>query len=175
MIETLKLRRLSLLGLVAIASGLVGCAAFHEKATPKLTAEIAPGAAHVASPSAKYSVEVRPESGKPQAIEKELGNQMHVQTALEQCGIAKKWPRMDVELHRPLPSGGYHRMRLEFDTQEHRVPPESDYALLPGDRIVVTQDTETVLDDFIKGALSPLGITVPTKKPNPADKYEFRG
>jgi hypothetical protein len=173
-----ELRRLTVLGVLAIASGLVGCSVLQEKATPKLTAEVAPGVAPAGAPAAKFYVEIRPEKGKPQAVERPLTDQMHIQTALEQTGVHKKFARMQLELYRPLPSGGWHKMQIEFDEDAHRVPPEFDYALLPGDRIVATQDTSTVLDDILEKTLEPLGVTPHTKKAKQkqlARKYPVQG
>jgi hypothetical protein len=167
-------RRLTALSIAAILSGLVGCSMFKEQATPKLTAEVTPGPAPNAPPPAKFVVEIRPEKGKPQAVEKPLADQTYVQTALEQTGALKKFKRVTVEVYRPLPSGGWHKMNLEFDRENHRVPPEYDYAVLPGDRIVVTEDTTSVMDDMMQAALKPLGIKPPKKKDPLKDRYEIR-
>ena len=175
MAQRMELRRLTLLGLVAIVCGLVGCSAFKEQLSPKLQSEVTPGAGPVAPPPAKFTVEIRPENAKPQAIERDLTDQLHVQAALEQTGVSKKWARMNIELYRPLPSGGWHKMSLEFDREHHQVPPEYDYALLPGDRVVVTQDTSNLLDDVMQRTLAPLGIAPRTKKSKVSDKYQIRG
>ena len=63
-----------------------------------------------------------------------------MQTALDQTGALKKFNRATIEVYRPLPSGGWHKMNLEFDHENHQRPPEYDYAILPGDRIIVTED-----------------------------------
>ena len=175
MTRRMELRRLTIFGLAAIASGLVGCSAFKEQISPQLRSEVSPGNGPAATPPAKYTVEIRPEKGKPQAMERELTDQLHVQAALEQTGVAKKWARMNVEVYRPLPSGGWHKMSLEFDREHHQVPPEYDYALLPGDRIVVVQDTSNIMDDIMERTLAPLGVVPPTKKPKVSDKYQIRG
>lgn len=168
-------RRLTALGLVAIVSGLVGCSMFKEKATPKLSAEVTPGTAPNGPQAAKYVVEIRSEKGKPQAVEKPLGDPIQVQTALEQTGAIKKFDRAHVEVYRPLPSGGWHKMKLEFDRETHRIPPEYDYAVLPGDRIIVTEDTTTVMDDIMERALKPLGITPPKKTNSLKERYQIQG
>jgi hypothetical protein len=168
-------RRLTVLGLAAILSGLVGCSLFKEQATPKLNAEMTPGPAPTAPPSAKFVVEIRPDKGKPRAVEKPLADQTYVQTALEQTGALKKFDRATVEIYRPLPSGGWHKMSLEFDHESHRVPPEYDYAVLPGDRIVVTEDTTTIMDDVMERALKPLGINPPKKKDPIRERYQIQG
>jgi hypothetical protein len=168
------LRRLTLSALLALATGLVGCASMQEK-TSKLTAELAPGTGPAGAPPAKYYVEMHPEKGKPQRVTRDLAGPTHVQTALEETGAAKKWARMHVQLLRPLPSGGWHKMELEFDRATRRVPPEFDYALMPGDRIIVEQDTSNILDDIMKATLEPLGFHTPTRKPKVSDKYQIRG
>jgi len=164
--------RLTMLALAAILSGLVGCSAFKEQISPQLRSEVTASTGPAPTPPAKYVVEIRPEKGKPQAIERELTDQLHVQAALEQAGVAKKWPRVQTEIYRPLPSGGWHKMTLEWDRENHQVPPEYDYALLPGDRIVVTQDPTNIVDDIMKRTLEPMGIVTPTKKQKLADKYK---
>jgi hypothetical protein len=148
---------------------------FIEQAAPKLTSEITPGAAHPAEPTAKYVVEIRPEGGKPQTVEKPLTETLHVQGALQQTGAAKKFDRALVDVYRPLPNGGWHKMTLEYDHDAHEIPPEYDYAVLPGDRIVVTEDTTTVFDDMMQRALKPLGINPPKKKDPIREKYQVQG
>jgi hypothetical protein len=168
-------RRLTLVSLAAVMAGLVGCSVFKEQAAPKLSAEVTPGPAPDAPPTAKYFVEIRPDNGKPQAVEKALTEPIHVQMAIEQTGAAKKFARAEIVLFRPLPSGGWHKMELEYDRETHSVPPEYDYAVLPGDRIVVSEDTTTVFDDVMERALRPLGINPPKKKDPLREKYQIQG
>jgi hypothetical protein len=167
----------TLLTLVAILSGAGGCSILKDQMKPRLGAEVVPASAAQAAPKDKYVVELRAEKGQPQIVEQELAAPIHVQQALEQSGAAKKWPRMQVELYRHLPSGGWHRMSLEYDRQSHRIPPEFDYSVLPGDRIIVKEDTANFLDDVMGTALKPLGISTPQekKKKEIAHKYQVRG
>jgi hypothetical protein len=169
------LQRLSVLGLAAILSCFVGCSMFKDQTTPKLAAEVTPGPAPDAPPPAKYVIEVREEKEKPKVVEKTLAEPIHIQTALEQSGAIKKFERCDIEVYRPLPAGGWHKMKLEFDRDSKRIPPEYDYAILPGDRIIVTEDTTTIIDDITERALRPLGITPPKKKDPFKERYEIRG
>ncbi len=168
-------RRLTVLALSAILSGLVGCSMFKEQATPKLSAEVTPGPTPDGPPAAKYTVEIRPEKGKPQAVEKTLTEPLHVQTAMEQTGALKKFNRSLISIYRPLPNGGVHKMDLEFDREGHRVPPEFDYAILPGDRIIVTEDPRNVMDDIFERALKPLGINPPKKVDPIKERYQIQG
>ena len=131
----------------------------------------APGAS-----AAKYVVEIRPNKGKTQAIERALTDQTHVQTVVDQSGVLKKFKRAKIEVYRPLPSGGWHKMNLEFDREHRQVPPEYDYAILPGDRIIVTEDTTTAFDDVMETALRPFGLESPLKKADPVKtRYQIQG
>ena len=168
-------RRITVLAMSAILSGLVGCSMFKERATPKLSSEVTPGPPADGPPAAKYIVEIRPESGKSKSVEKPLTDQVHVQTAIEQTGAVKKFDRALISVYRPLPSGGWHKMDLEFDHQNHRVPPEYDYAILPGDRIVVTEDPRNLLDDIMERTLKPMGITPPKKEDPIKKRYQVQG
>jgi hypothetical protein len=169
------LQRLTLLGLVALASCFVGCSMFKEQATPKLNAEVTPGPAPDGPPAAKYVVEIRPNKDKPQAVEKALTEPTHVQNALEMTGALKKFDRATVDVYRQLPSGGWHKMSLEFDKDKHSIPPEYDYAVLPGDRIIVTEDMTTIWDDMMERTLKPLGINPPKKKDPIKERYQIQG
>lgn len=167
--------RLTVVSLAGVLAGLVGCSAFQEQVSPKLSAEVTPGPAPGGPAAAKYVVEIRPESGKAKSVEKALTEPIHVQSAIEQTGAAKRFARADIALFRPLPSGGWHKMELEFDRETHSVPPEFDYAVLPGDRIVVTEDPATVFDDVMQRALKPLGINPPKKQDKLREKYQIQG
>jgi hypothetical protein len=164
-----------LLAAVALLSGLTGCSAFQERPSPQLNAQLTPPDGPVVQPAAKYVVEIRPKKGQPKSVEKDLTEPMHVQSALEKSGALNKYKRMDLELYRPLPNGGWHKMRLDFDRSSRQVPPEFDYSLLPGDRVIVTEDPRTIIDDIFERALQPLGIDPPNRKAKLSDKYEIRG
>jgi hypothetical protein len=173
----MKFQKISLLTLVAILSGAAGCSLLKDQTPPRLGAEVLPASAAAPTPPEKYAIELRPEKGQPQSIDRELTAPIHVQQALEQAGLAKRWPRMGVEMYRHLPTGGWHKMSLEFDYKAHRVPPEFDYSVQPGDRIIVSEVAENLLDDLMQAALSPLGIVSPEKKRKRelAHKYQIRG
>ena len=177
MILRLKPRNCTLLATFVLLSGLVGCAGFGEKPEPKLNAEITPpleGAAQTpAVQPDKYSVEIRSASGKAEALPQTLTGHICVQEALEQSGAAKKFKRFDLELYRPLPGGRWHRMALEFDRSNHRVPAENDYAISAGDRLLVIEDTSDVFDDIVQGVLAPLGLESDSPKSRIAEKYRI--
>lgn len=148
-----------------------GCAALSPKATPQLNAEIAPGVTGAEKPQG-YIVEFRDADGrKLQAVEKPLTGQKHVQEALQESRALSKWNRAKLDLIRQLPTGGEHRMKMEYSLSSKRVDPENDYQLHAGDRIVVTEDTTTAFDELLQ-KLSPGGKSTLQGAKHP--KYEFR-
>jgi hypothetical protein len=48
-------------------------------------------------------------------------------------------------------------MEIRVDKHTRRIEPSFNYALQPGDFVVITQDDSTVIDEMIDSALAPLG------------------
>lgn len=153
----------SAVALLAVWSlALAGC---HSVGSPGMMASLFGGEEKpsAAEPSSTYQVIFVPKEGQPEQIQRTLSGQMHIQEALEQVGAAKKFRRIQVELVRPLPSGQFHRIPLDYDLGTKQLTPEFDYALLPGDRIIVKEDPSTIVDDMLQSALGPLGTKVANK------------
>lgn len=110
-------------------------------------------------PQGKYIVELRPERGERVRTEVDFSGVPYVQEALEKGGAIKKFRRMNVEIVRTA-NGRPEKMRSSYDHVHNRVPIEWDYALYPGDLIVVTEDPATMFDDMIGNALGPLSSFV---------------
>ena len=153
--------RISLVGVLALAACFsTGCAMFQPKASPELTASVTPNGVEdgkVEAPPGNFTVEVRPVKGKPIAKEQPLAGHLTVQEALEHTKANKKFKRFNLQLHRPLPDGRVHSMILEYDRVAKLVDPEFDYAIQPGDRVIVIEDPKTMLDDFMEQMAMPFG------------------
>jgi hypothetical protein len=137
-----------------------GCSIFQPKVSPELTAKVTPNGVEdgkVDPPPGNFTVEVRPNKGEPIAKEQPLAEPLTVQTALENTKANKKFRKFTLELHRPLPDGRVHSMVLQYDRTAKHVDPEFDYAVLPGDRILVIEDTSTMLDEFMDNVTMPFG------------------
>jgi hypothetical protein len=107
-------------------------------------------------PSApKYFVELREDGKQSQLQQFPLTGDLYVQQVLQQSGALQKFRRIKVEIYRQLPGGGGHRLDIPFDRAKRQVPPGRDYAIHPGDRIVVTKDTSTILDDMLESLGGP--------------------
>lgn len=106
------------------------------------------GDSQSAAPAGKFIVEFRDANGKSSSSEFNVTGPLCAHDALQQAKATKKFNRITVELVRPLPSGNWHRMPIEYDRSIRRVPAECDYAILPGDRIIVTEDTGNMFSDM---------------------------
>lgn len=76
---------------------------------------------------------------------------VYVSTLLQQTGVLRKLGKVQAALYRPAPDSldGI-RMDVLFSPHDaEQVRPESDYALRPGDRLVVGKDTRVGLDSLL--------------------------
>lgn len=137
-----------------------GCGMFREQLSPHLTAEVNPTGVEdgkLAAPPANFMVEVRTAKGQSEAKEQPLSGHLTIQQALVETRANKRFDRFTLELARPLPDGRRHRMTVDYDRTNKCVDPAFDYAILPGDRIIVVEDTTTLIDDMLDRAMKPFG------------------
>ena len=168
---------ISALSIILAAASLSGCASLG---TPKsdMKAEVLkagqPGSE--AAGNAKVEIIFQPDRGQPERLERSLTESTTVQQMLVQSGAIKKYGRIEVELLRPLPNGGSHRIPCEYDRATRQINPENDYAIMPGDRVVVKEDASTVIDDIMRSAGGGLGKRFTTGgKQKSNNKYRVEG
>lgn len=83
-------------------------------------------------------VEIRPAMGEPVRWSGPVSEGMTVQNVLEKSGAAKKIRAPQIDLVRKVPDQYQPlRMRSEYKPGTRRVKYEEDYAIHPGDRILV--------------------------------------
>jgi hypothetical protein len=103
------------------------------------------------------TVEVRESGEQGKAHEMELRGLTHVQDAVAFSKAQRKFGRLFVTLYRQNPQGQWHKMDCRYEIAKKRISPEFDYALQPGDRVVIEEDQSTLIDDMLQTATSPLG------------------
>jgi len=82
-----------------------------------------------------------------------------VQDVLEGCGAMDQFSRMTIKLKRRVDgSQGYLPITAVYDHGRNAVRPESNYAIRPGDFLVITEDTATSTDDMVQQMFGPLGL-----------------
>ncbi|MCM2370518.1 hypothetical protein [Aporhodopirellula aestuarii] len=79
------------------------------------------------------------------------GQSVFVSTLLQQTGVLKKLGKVQAALYRPSPDSfeGVRMDVLFVNRAPEQIRPESDYALRPGDRLVVAKDTRVGMESFI--------------------------
>ena len=85
---------------------------------------------------------------------------MHVQDAVTKSRCLKKFRRIDVEILRADEDGQRQRMACHYDIKTKQIKSEYDYALMPGDYIVITEDPTTMVHDMLKDFAGPLQAMV---------------
>jgi hypothetical protein len=149
------LRLAVLLPLIGIGSG---CASVSPNVPGADLAAMTATEAVLGDPSgtASLNVEIRGAGRPPEFRKVSLQNGMHVQDALEQTKLTARFRRMNVRIMRPA-GDQLAKLDIKYNHQTGRVDPLFDYALHPGDHLVVIEDTTTVLDDMISSLPLPGG------------------
>ena len=128
--------------LISLPMGLSGCAGLatvNEKNVPTQQASLG-----------SYRVEMSGGFGKPAIYNGTLDGPLTVQSALERSGAIKKFRNMDVTILRIVEETGRPlKMSVSFNPRKNTITPEQDYALLPGDRIVVEAASNSMLDKVV--------------------------
>ncbi len=139
-----------------LAAGLITCLLCGCSSIPKLGKSDLPAeVAQEAEPQATYVVEMNPRFGKKIVYNGQITEPIRVQDALELSGAAKKFSEMSVDLYRRVPNNIPLKLAVEFKKGK-KVRYEQDYALHPGDRIVVTPNSESPMDKVLGQVLGGL-------------------
>jgi hypothetical protein len=101
------------------------------------------------------AVELKAAGGKVQVGHLDLAPDATVQSVLEKTKANRKFSRATVALQRKLDSGEWHKMDVQYDPGAQRVDPLHDYHVQPGDRVVVTEDTTSGIEDLMKDQMGP--------------------
>src|SRR5437016_3407046 len=108
----MRLRSIALSICLAV-SAMTGCAGLGTQKSA-LKGDLS----HAGAPApgtAKIDIIFQPDRGQPERLERALTEPTTVQQVLVQSGGIKKYRRIEVEILRPLPSGGYHKIPCEYD------------------------------------------------------------
>ncbi len=105
----------------------------------------------------EYKVIFGTTKGKqPKIYNGQINNNLTVQDALEEAGATKRFKRgMRVDLARRMENGQVLKMPVNFDLDAGRVLTEQNYAIHPGDEILVRRSDAGMLNDVFKNMKSP--------------------
>lgn len=134
---------------VCVATILVsGCATFKPADKQEMPVGQSSG-----QPVGTYTVEFRDVfgSGKPYVGKIDEKNPW-VQTALEDSGAWKRYRSMNIIIERKVP-GRYQPLEIPVEVQPRKreVKYEQDYALLPGDKVIVSPKSTNPIVQMLEG------------------------
>jgi hypothetical protein len=136
-----------------------GCSVFPSAADQLAQyAQPSPSAPEAAAVEKKITLEVRPLSGRSRTVEVPLAEVPHVQLAYERSRELKKFRRTELEIYRPTANGSRLRMPSRVNPKTKQVTSETDYAIHPGDYIVVNEIPHTLWDDMMEQVSGPLKV-----------------
>jgi hypothetical protein len=149
-----------MLSVAAAVLSWAGCATIEGTGggLSKVTGDAAANPQQPVPPTGAYTIELRSSLGKPQIRQMPLTGPTLIQQALEQSGAAKRFRRMNIVLLRAA-GEERHKLDVKFDRKRGTVNPLYDYAILPGDHLVVTEDNSTPVDDMLGSLSTPLGLS----------------
>jgi hypothetical protein len=152
------------LALGAVGATLqIGCATMAVPATgvQQLAVDDAPAQVLPGSPPwGVVTVEMRKGSSSKSDIRQvPLQDPMFVQQALQASGVTKRFRGMNIQLIRVV-GDDRQKMDSKYDRGKGSVEPAYDYALRPGDHLIVTEDNTTSLDMMFRSLAGPLGRAV---------------
>ncbi len=101
------------------------------------------------------TMEIRESGKKPEIKQFPLDDGSTVQQLLEKAKLVRKFRRMDIEVLRTT-GDQRAKMMVKYDHTQAQVKPEYDYALHPGDHVIVQEITKTAFDDMLESAADPL-------------------
>ena len=83
---------------------------------------------------------------------------MVVQDVLEGSGAIDQFDRMTIKVKRFVKGQqAYLPLTAVYDHDRNEVRPESNYAIQPGDFLIVIEDTSSSTQDMLQQLLGPLG------------------
>jgi hypothetical protein len=98
------------------------------------------------------TVEVRPAYAKATLVQLPLAPDMRLQDAVDASKV--RFGKREIYIVRESPrTGRNHKLSAGYDRANRRISMETDYALQPGDRVVIAQDTTTSLETVMQNML----------------------
>lgn len=110
------------------------------------------------APTASCTVEFHSEYGKPRKMTVPVTEQTRIQDVLETSHARSRFRQMNVMILRPAPRDPQQMVKLacNYDAGDRKVTWDTDYAVLPGDRVIVTRDTTSSVDGVMESVLGPV-------------------
>jgi hypothetical protein len=117
-----------------------------------------PGPLGATAPARQVVVQLRPMEGGQEMVSVKMEGDESVESVLIKSKATTRFHRMKVSLFRPGRHGpmANEPLRVEFDSAARRVPAQYDYALQPGDKLLVVEMKGSAFEDLMSSVLGPL-------------------
>lgn len=159
-----SLRVLSSWSFLAGVSLFAGCTTLGISNESKLAGSPAVGqATPTPGQVAGVTLEVHNGSKKPTLRQLPLQNEMRVQEALEAGGLLKRSGGLKIKMIR-MEGDQPAKLDIKFDRKHRMVEPLYDYALRPGDHLIVSEDKTSTLEEMARNSALGRAVGTGTKK-----------
>lgn len=143
------------------SSWLAGCASLSGPGLGSLLVTEKPDQPQPQAPAATASnsfatLEIRPLNAKPEMRQVPLQDTVFLQQALERAGLVKRFRGMNIEVIR-MAGETRQKMEAKYKHAEKRVDPAYDYALHPGDHLIIKEENPSTVAEMMKSITGPLG------------------
>jgi hypothetical protein len=109
------------------------------------------------SPDTSYTIEVRARGCKPQETQVAIQGDETVQKAIEHVGANRRFKGLEVALVRVTQLTGKEEiLKVPYSRRTRNIDILHDYAVLPGDRVMIVEDNTTVVDEMLDSMPGPL-------------------
>lgn len=106
----------------------------------------------------QVTVQMRPLGAAPEMVTVKMEGDESVESVLTKSKAISRFHRMKISVFRGGRKGpmANEPLRVEFDSGSRRVPSQYDYALQPGDRILVVEESRSAFDDLMASVFGPM-------------------
>ena len=152
-----------LVALLVVSFSLSGCAIFSSPGNSMLSRfqgekNDQPADDGLTASDQTVVVELHRERGLAGRLRVPVKPGMVVQDALEGSGGIDRFDRMTIKVRRFVKGQqAYLPITAVYDHDRDEVRPESNYAIQPGEILIITEDTSSSTDDMLQQLLGPLG------------------
>jgi hypothetical protein len=113
------------------------------------------------APPREVVVQLRPQRGGPELVKVPMEGDESVESILKKSKATSRFGRMKVSLFRSGRKGAMANepLRVEYDSGARQVPAQYDYALQPGDKLLVIEDSRSAFEEMMGQVFGPFAGT----------------
>jgi len=131
------------IAILMVSSGCSTLPLAQDKSLPAMVDQTTESAGH-------YEVQMKGKLGRISTARGVIDGPITVQTVLERSGAVEKFRAMEITLLRVVKDSGRGlKLPVEYQASKDSVRPEQDYAIHPGDQIMIEAKTSSAIDKIV--------------------------